>query len=221
MTQDGNDQYQLYPMLKLSQDILQSETLIGLADAGYYLQSQLKSCEDNDFDAYTAIPNTGKNEFTLTQFTYDKNEDHYTCPAQQILTPGQWRVRDGNRFRIYRAKKKYCEFCAHSSKCLSEKARYKIIYRREHEDVLERHREKMKKSPHAMKKRASLVEHPFGTLKNRAGMHHFLMRGLEKCQGEFSLMVLCYNFTRALNILGLDAIKHYCQQRALKRMMYS
>ncbi|MCX7097727.1 MAG: transposase [Methylococcales bacterium] len=46
----------------------------------------------------------------------------------------------------------------------------------------------------------ALVEHPFGTLKRRAGWDHFLMRGLVKSKGEFSLMVLGYNFTRVLNI---------------------
>jgi hypothetical protein len=61
-----------------------------------------------------------------------------------------------------------------------------------------------------MEKRSQLAEHPFGTLKHRAGMHHSLMRGLEKCRGELSLMVLCYNFTRVLNLLGLEAPRDYC-----------
>lgn len=64
-----------------------------------------------------------------------------------------------------------------------------------------------------MIKRSSTVEHPFGTLKHRAGMHHFLMRGLEKCRGEFSLMALCYNFTRVLNLLGVAAFRDYCARR--------
>ena len=58
-----------------------------------------------------------------------------------------------------------------------------------------------------------MVEHPFGTIKHRAGMHHFLMRGLEKCQGEFSLMVMSYNFTRVLNVIGMKVFIEYCTQR--------
>ena len=60
-----------------------------------------------------------------------------------------------------------------------------------------------------MKKRGALVEHPFGVLKHRAGMNHFLMRSLEKCRGKFSLMVLGYNLTDVLNILGVDALREY------------
>ncbi len=54
-----------------------------------------------------------------------------------------------------------------------------------------------------MRRRSAIVEHPFGTLKCRAGYQHFLVRGFDKVRGEWSLMALCYNFTRVLNILGL------------------
>jgi hypothetical protein len=39
------------------------------------------------------------------------------------------------------------------------------------------------------------------------------MRGLEQCRGELSLMVLGYNFTRVLHILGFDAFRDYCAPR--------
>ena len=57
-----------------------------------------------------------------------------------------------------------------------------------------------------MRRRAALAEHPFGTLKCRAGYRHFLVRGFDKVRGEWSLMALCYNFTRVLNILGIDTV---------------
>jgi hypothetical protein len=55
-----------------------------------------------------------------------------------------------------------------------------------------------------MRRRSAIVEHPFGTLKCRAGYRHFLVRGLDKVRGEWNLMALCYNFTRVLNILGFE-----------------
>jgi hypothetical protein len=55
-----------------------------------------------------------------------------------------------------------------------------------------------------MRRRSAIVEHPFGTLKCRAGYRHFLLRGFDKVRGEWSLMALCYNFTRVLNILGFE-----------------
>ena len=58
--------------------------------------------------------------------------------------------------------------------------------------------------------------HPFGTLKCRAGYRHFLVRGFDKVRGEWSLMALCYNFTRVLNIVGLDRLIAYLAEGAGK-----
>jgi hypothetical protein len=101
--------------------------------------------------------------------------------------------------------------------CLTDKAAIKHLMRWEHEDVAKRHQDRMHNSKDIMRQRGALVEHPFGTLKRRAGWDHFLMRGLEKSTGEFSLMVLGYNFTRVLNILGIDGLRGYCDQRSEKR----
>jgi len=65
-----------------------------------------------------------------------------------------------------------------------------------------------------LRKRAALVEHPFGTLKVWCGWRHFLLRGLPKVRAELNLLMLCYNFKRLLNILGVDMLRTYCLQRA-------
>ena len=65
-----------------------------------------------------------------------------------------------------------------------------------------------------MRRRSAIVEHPFGTLKCRAGYQHFLVRGFDKVRGEWSLMALCYNFTRMLNILGFDRFVAYMAEKA-------
>jgi hypothetical protein len=45
------------------------------------------------------------------------------------------------------------------------------------------------------------VEHPFGTIKQWMNQVTFLMCGLEKVGGEFSLTPLAYNLRRVLNIV--------------------
>ena len=50
-------------------------------------------------------------------------------------------------------------------------------------------------------------------LKRWAGMDHFLMRGLGKCRGEFSLMTLSYNFKRVMNELGGAAFTEHCLEK--------
>lgn len=57
-----------------------------------------------------------------------------------------------------------------------------------------------------MSQRMCLSEHPFGTIKRAMGSTHFLLRGLEKVEGEFALFCLGYNLERAKNLLGFNKI---------------
>ena len=47
------------------------------------------------------------------------------------------------------------------------------------------------------------VDHPFGSIKQWMNQGAFLMRGLSKVGGEFSLTALAYNVTRAINLVGV------------------
>jgi len=54
-----------------------------------------------------------------------------------------------------------------------------------------------------IKKRGSIVEHPFGTIKRNLGWDHFLVRSIEKVSGENALIMFSYNFRRLLNLIGI------------------
>lgn len=218
VTQDGNDSQQLMPMLGQAKATLQSANLKGLADGGYYNGEQLKQAEVLGIEIYLPLPKAGSaaaGHITHEQFQYDAQTDRYQCPQGETLIPRKnTSNKKGRLIRVYATRRKTCANCPLRAQCLSEKSSHKTIDRWEHEAVLDRHKARMKNGGEILKKRGSIVEHLFGTLKFRAGMHHFLMRGLEKCRGEFSLMTLSYNFTRVLNIIGLDAFREHCAQRA-------
>ena len=223
VVQDGNDSQQLYPMLKKAQTILQSEHLVGLGDTGYYNGTHLKLCEEQNIIVYIPIPKQPKEvlkegkerHFTSADFTYDAEQDCYHCPQDKKLTrqgKNLRHLRDKN-YRRYKSQQAICNECPLRERCLTGKLKHKEILRWEHSEVYVRHQKRMETRPDNARQRGAIVEHPFGTFKHRAGMHHFLMRGLKKCCGEFNLMVLGYNFTRVLNILGVDALRDYCVQR--------
>jgi hypothetical protein len=65
-----------------------------------------------------------------------------------------------------------------------------------------------------MHKRDRLSEYLFGMLNLWCGWTHFLLRGLKKVQVDMSLLMWSYIFKRVLNILGLEALRAYCLQRA-------
>ena len=54
-----------------------------------------------------------------------------------------------------------------------------------------------------MKKRMSISEHPFGTIKRTLGQYYFLLKGLVKTNAEMSLFCLSYNLRRAIQLRGV------------------
>ena len=74
--------------------------------------------------------------------------------------------------------------------------------RLENEAVLDRMQERLAKRPEVLNRRRETVEHPFGSIKQWMNQGAFLMRGLEKVRGEFSLTALAYNLRRVLNLVG-------------------
>ena len=220
---DGNDTGQLHTMATAAKQELGAETLTVLADTGYYNGNALKACEEDGITAY--IPQAkrtarleAQGRMSHEEFVYDADQDAYRCPAGLLLTPSDGRkTNTGGRIEIrYTSRKADCDACALRSRCLSAKTPARTVYRWEHEAVLERHRARMKDAAALMRRRAELAEHPFGTLKCRAGYRHFLVRGFNKVRGEWSLMALCYNFSRVLTIVGIDRLIAYLAKRAGK-----
>lgn len=207
---DGNDTGQLHAQARAAQAALGAETLAVVADAGYYNGEALKACEEDGIVAYVPPPGRGgrlkaQGRFSHEAFVYDAAADAYRCPGDALLRPTKRRKRNAGREEIrYTSRKAACDGCALRGRCLSAKGQTREILRWVHEDVLERHRARMADADAMMRKRAGLAEHPFGTLKCRAGYRHFLVRGFDRVRGEWSLMALCYNFTRLLNIFGVD-----------------
>jgi hypothetical protein len=77
---------------------------------------------------------------------------------------------------------------------------------------------RMRERPGLMLQRKSTVEHPFGTMKRGWDGGYFLLKGLRKVRGEFSLSVLAYNLRRALSVLGVEGLlKGLREARALMR----
>jgi transposase len=210
---NGSDAGHLHAMAKAAKEVLEAKSLQVLADAGYYSSADLKACEDDGIEAYVP-PSAGngvlekQGRFSLKDFSYDAIADAYRCPAGELLRPTKGRFTNtSGRVEIrYLGRKATCGACPLRARCLSPKGDQRSIGRWEHEDVIERHRARMQsaEADKLMRRRSAIVEHPFGTIKCRAGYRHFLVRGFNKVRGEWSLMALCYNFTRVLNLLGLD-----------------
>jgi transposase len=219
---EGNDTGQLHAMAEAAKAALGVEALTAVADAGYYNGETLKACEDAAITAYVPPPDRGQRlkaqgRFSVEDFRYDAAADVYRCPAGAELRPmhGQKRQASGKMAIRYASRRSVCRTCPLRGRCLAGTRQRREIERWTDEDVIERHRARMRLAGEDMMgRRKALAEHPFGTLKCRAGYRHFLVRGFDKVRGEWSLMALCYNFSRVLRIIGLGPWLALLAQRA-------
>lgn len=203
VTQDSDDRKQLEPMAKASKEQLQQDELTVTADAGYSNGKQFQACEDGNITAYVppnrSCNSTGKEQafFDRTVFSYDAAQDRYQCPAGKWLTFKQTNKGD----RIYQAKMSDCAACPLKEQCTKAKRRY--VTRHAHEEAFERMEQRMLAHPEMMVSRRSIVEHPFGNLKQWLFANaRFLLRQLEGTRAEMALAVNAYNLKRAINVLG-------------------
>ena len=103
--------------------------------------------------------------------------------------------------RIYQAHVSDCAACPLKFRCTGAQRRY--VSRHAHESAFERMEQRMLAHPQMMASRRSIVEHPFGNLKQwLLGNGRFLLRHLEGAKAEMALAVNAYNLKRAISVLG-------------------
>jgi len=215
VTSQGTDKQELHKMAMQTKEVITNPDLVLLADKGYYSAAEIKKCVDDGIKTLVPAIRTGqelinKGKFTKDKFLYDKNQDAYICPNNKLIS----RTKSINKsyariMHVYRSSQTDCNACPIRDKCLGEKTRTKQTQRWEHQELLDNYNQNMKTSEAKAlyKKRGSIVEHPFGTIKRNLGWDHFLVRSKKKVQGENALIMFTYNFKRLLNLIGIALFK--------------
>ncbi|MBO8144617.1 MAG: IS1182 family transposase [Thermodesulfobacterium sp.] len=208
VTNEVKDTDQLSKMAKRAKEILEVEKLEILADKGYFNAKEIKECVDNKIIPYIPKPkstvskevNVPKPEFYKEKFNYNANKDVYICPAGHELTYKNSVKHHGKIMRIYKTKE--CKDCPYKGRC-TRNPKGRIIYRWEHEEILEEMDIRVKQNKNKVKMRQWLIEHVFGTIKRSFNQGYFLLKGIKKVDAETGLSVLAYNIKRVINIIGL------------------
>jgi len=201
----GNDKHQLSSMALRAKEILEVESLEAVADQGYYGREEVKKCVEGGVVPYLRKPATSENGgvYGREEFRYDAENDCYWCPAGNALRFGYQTTHRGQEVRDYVAED--CDPCALKAQCTRRKGG-RQIRRWVHEELLEELTRRVQAEPDKVKRRKSIVEHPFGTIKHSMGQGYFLTRGLSGVRTEISLTMLAYNIKRVVGLKGVPEL---------------
>jgi transposase/macrodomain Ter protein organizer (MatP/YcbG family) len=207
VTNAAADRDQLSPLATAAQEGLGGARPVVVADQGYYHGAEIKTCLEAGLTPLVPRPLTSANEarglFTKDDFVYDPVQDAYRCPAGATLTYRTTTVELGRTIKNYRTRA--CRGCALKPRCTRNQDGRKLT-RWIDEHLLEEMAQRLVRDRALYAQRKALSEHPFGTMKRAMDQGYFLLKGLRKVRGEFSLTVLAYNLKRVLNLVGVPRL---------------
>ena len=217
-TINRNDRNALAPIALEAKLNLQVEKMTILADKGFFNSRHFQTSMDHNITTIVAVPEminsneTGTTkEYMVDKFIYNEGDDTYTCPAGQTLhTNGNWYSKTKtDRSTPYQYRKFHtpaCATCAVKAFCTAQVKRGRFIERSEFAKAAEANAKQYKDNWMLYRKRQEINEHIFGTIKRKWGYNHTNLTGLEKVNGEMSLIMLVYNIKRTINILGMETL---------------
>lgn len=220
-----NDRKILSTMGSRAKEILGKESIELLADKGYHNGEELQKCDLMNIKTYVA-PQENNNskeipapEYQGDKFEYDSQNDCYTCPEKHtLISNGHWYTKSyrNHKILVKQYKTTACRECKKRSLCTTSPVqRGRVIERSEYQDSVDANNQRVQLETEKYRRRQMMSEHPFGVVKRQWGYDHLLMKGLHKTDSEISLIFLCYNLKRIMNIMGIkgikEALKAFCR----------
>ena len=214
-----NDSKAMGNMVQRAKSILRTNDFTVLYDKGYHTGSELKTAMDLGIETIVAIPavpsssQAPDHDYNFENFIYNEQDDTYICPEGKILrTNGTWYKEHNRRdnvitFKQYKTRS--CKTCPVHAKCTRSK-NGRLLSRSTFTEYYERNRRTLQEKELLYKKRQTIVEHPFGTIKRQWGFSYILTKkGMKRASSDVGFMFIAYNLRRIGNILTGDLLKEY------------
>ena len=214
-----NDSKAMGNMVRRAKSILRINDFTVLYDKGYHTGSELKTAQELGIETIVAIPGVPSTsqapdpKYNFEYFKYDEIADTYTCPQGEVLrTNGTWYKelnRRDNVITFKQYKTRSCKSCPVRSLCTRSK-NARILSRSAFTEYYERNRRSLEEKELLYKRRQTIVEHPFGTMKRQWGFSYILTKkGINRASADVGFMFIAYNLRRIINILGQDLFGEY------------
>jgi transposase len=155
-------------------------------------------------ELWDKLPMKGKKSPVLDKeaFIYDSAQDCFYCPIGRKLDfyRNQTRKTKNYNVKVREFRCNDCSGCPLAEKCLSRKAKRRMISR----DEFEGHREKLREhmssdeAHEIYSKRAPVIEGVFAQIKHNMGIRGFVYRGIDKVESEWLWICSAFNLAKIL-----------------------
>jgi len=203
----ASDRQQLKSMVDHVKEDIGFVPAIVSADKGYYNSDLIEEVEQNGKTVCAVPAQTGIRDKDKIAFEYDEAADEYICSQGKRLMLIQRNKQMKNSLaNAYRGKE--CHRCSLRSACTTSK-RGRMIHRYHNQQWRDSYLDRIQTGAFKalIKKRKTIVEHPFGTIRAWMGKTQFLLRGSPKVQIEVDLYGAVYNLRRIMNIVSFSDLK--------------
>jgi transposase len=218
-----NDTNSLSPMALDAKSLLGLETMNVLTDKGYTTGKHIDICTKNDiitFSSPKAHSSQKNGLFDMQLFNYNKENDCYTCPANQVLkTNGTIYNKNNHKVKHYK-NRQACKICELREQCTKNK-NGRFIERSIYQEALEENKKRVESNAEYYRLRQQITEHQFGTLKRQWGFTYTLIKGKENVLTEVNIMMICYNLRRLISILGIKELKNRLKSLVLTFLTFN
>jgi transposase len=216
---NNNDTRALSSMLRRTKTILGVKEFTALYDKGYHTGIEIKKAVELGINIMVAIPATSSNapdeNYNMDRFTYHELNDTYTCPAQQLLTTnGNWYQKSKDKFHyvVKHYKTNACPHCPVRELC-TKNLKGRVIERSEYAPYIERNKKNIEANPEVYKKRQSIAEHPYGTIKRQWGFYFIITKkGIKHASADAGFMFVAYNLRRLMNIIDRNRLTKFLRE---------
>lgn len=169
---------------------------VGL-DAGYHSAPICKQLEDKQIFAAIAYRrlNHKPGMFYKREFVYDAEQDHYTCPEDQVLI---YKTTSREGYHHYQSDGSHCKNCPSLKRCNQNAKHVKTVTRHVWQGSKERAQEKRLSDygKAIYERRKETVERSFGDAKELNGYRYARFRGRNKVQAQALLTAAAQNMKK-------------------------
>ena len=217
-----NDSRALSGMLRRTKTILGTKDFTALYDKGYHVGIEIKKAVELGVNIMVAIPRISSNapddSYNMDRFAYNELNDTYTCPQHQILTTnGNWyqKSKDRNHYLVTHYKTNACPTCLARELC-TKNLKGRVIERSQYAPYIEMNKQNIEANPEVYKKRQSIAEHPYGTIKRQWGFYYIITKkGIKHASADAGFMFVAYNLRRLINIIDRNTLTKFLQELVL------